>query len=286
MFPFVAQITLFALISLAVHAGQALATEYADLQDKQCNWYPKTCENGKPTSQVDASCLDAAICDELGKKYSETTWPTSAEALVGVSKRYVAQHEKRRLTTEISSQFAENLALLLVGFLTTSVCGGLIAAALQQRSWNHQWNIQRQKDRDDAARAVFEEVSRLMDRRLFRINQLFLWCGRKDRARTKTALAEYRLVLAEWNDSINRHLAMLQFYFGQPVREKFDYGVGKKFVDVGALVEQFYNNHEKSTDKIEKFLSELKSEVYDFNLAMLGEISARNKLEDPSASQV
>ena len=48
--------------------------------------------SGKPITKVDASCLDLAICDELGKEYTETTWPASAEALDAACQRYSAKH--------------------------------------------------------------------------------------------------------------------------------------------------------------------------------------------------
>jgi hypothetical protein len=180
---------------------------------------------------------------------------------------------------EFSSNFIEKVVLLVGGFLLTSAAGTVIAATLQNRSWEHRWKVQRDEERVAAARNVFEEVSRLMDRRLFRVSQLCLWCNRGDEERIKYALESYRDVLAEWNESINRNLSMLQFYFDQKTREQFDFGVGKKFVDVGALVE----NHPRlkkerdisETASTDGLLSELRHEVYDFNLAMLQRIENR-----------
>ena len=60
--------------------------------DRQCAWYPKTCESGVPSSRVDEPCLDVAICDEFGKEYEETNWPKSAEELELVCKQYVEQY--------------------------------------------------------------------------------------------------------------------------------------------------------------------------------------------------
>jgi hypothetical protein len=60
------------------------------------------------------------------------------------------------------------LVPLVVGFLLTTVAGGLLGVYLQRRSWSHQYNVQLAAAARDRAVALFEELSRLLDRRLMK----------------------------------------------------------------------------------------------------------------------
>ena len=72
-------------------AAMLLATP-ATADPHQCTWYPLTCKNGTATSAVEPSCLQDAICDEMGKEYTAANWPTSAEGLEDVCAHYLKQH--------------------------------------------------------------------------------------------------------------------------------------------------------------------------------------------------
>ena len=180
----------------------------------------------------------------------------------------------------MSPDTLEKLLLLVIGFLLTSVAGTLIATVVQRRFWKHQWQLQSQKEWVDSARAIFEEVSRLMDRRLFRLNQLFIWSRRDDKERMANSLKHYRVILAEWNESINRNLSMLQFFFGTEIREQLDFEIGANFIHAGDLVETYYRDpvlrtEEKATD-IKKIIRSTRSSVYNFNLKMLAQIARQS----------
>ena len=81
-----------AVTIIACLYASAAPAQNSSKADRQCAWYPKTCESGVPSSRVDEPCLDVAICDEFGKEYEETNWPKSAEELELVCKQYVEQY--------------------------------------------------------------------------------------------------------------------------------------------------------------------------------------------------
>jgi hypothetical protein len=64
------------------------------------------------------------------------------------------------------------LAPILLGFLLTTVLGGFLGVYLQQRSWAHRFKVERATAERDRAVQVFEETSRLLDRRLYRMRRL------------------------------------------------------------------------------------------------------------------
>jgi Tfp pilus assembly protein PilN len=70
----------------------------------------------------------------------------------------------------------EQFLPLIVGFLLTTVAGGVLGYFFQSRSWSHQYDAQfREQERERAAKA-FDEISRLLDKRLYRLRQLY-WQG-------------------------------------------------------------------------------------------------------------
>jgi hypothetical protein len=75
----------------------------------------------------------------------------------------------------------EKLLPLIIGFVLTTVCGGVLGWYFQDRIWNHQWQVQRHAQMLESTTRTFEEISRLMDKRLFRLCQFYLWMRRQNR---------------------------------------------------------------------------------------------------------
>src|SRR5215831_18413304 len=65
--------------------------------------------------------------------------------------------------------------------------------------------------------------------------------GQSDHSRLATSrFKDYRKILYEWNDSINRNLALLQHYFKPGMRHRMDNEVGGTFVEFGRVIEQWW----------------------------------------------
>jgi hypothetical protein len=173
----------------------------------------------------------------------------------------------------------EKLLIAVVGFFLTTVCGGVLGHIFQKRSWNNQRKVSRRDHELETAIEIFEEISRLMDKRTYRMKLLFYSvAGRLSGDSTQERLEEYRSVLFEWNDSINRHLALLQIYFGKDVRDEFDYVVGKRFVNVGRDLEDHLPGGIRAgsdMSKLEEDLESLSIHVYGFNLKLLSAIRSK-----------
>jgi hypothetical protein len=129
------------------------------------------------------------------------------------------------------------LFLLLVGFVLTTAGAG-VAWWLQERSWQQQEGVPLVEAEREAARAFFEDVSRMLDRRVHRMRQLDKWLGRPGEAEeVERLLARYREVVDEWNENWNRILSLARSYFGEDLRVYLDYKLGRRFVDVGRQLE-------------------------------------------------
>src|ERR1700722_2241688 len=123
------------------------------------------------------------------------------------------------VSTTPESTFWMDLLKLLLGFLFTTVFGGLLGWWLQSRSWAHQNRVRLLEVERGEASKVFDEVSRLMDKRLYRMMKLH-WTLKRGASEedVKQHLQEYREVLYEWNDALNRNLALTEAYFGPKIR--------------------------------------------------------------------
>jgi hypothetical protein len=135
----------------------------------------------------------------------------------------------------------QQLLLLGVGAVLTSL-GGLLGVvlsnSLQGRSWARQHKAQRREEELAQARKTFEEISLFLDRRLYRMRRLY-WTAR-DRAAGVASVEDfsvawsgYREVVTDWNDNLNRVLALAETYFGGGVRAMLETQVYERFAALG-----------------------------------------------------
>ena len=105
----------------------------------------------------------------------------------------------------------EKLALLLLGFVLTTVGGALLGNFLQDRS---KFKAQQEQ--------VFSEVARQMDARMYRTRQS-MWGlqGEVAYADISSRWKDYRASLDSWNFERNRNSVLLEMYFGSVARSCF-----------------------------------------------------------------
>lgn len=170
-----------------------------------------------------------------------------------------------------------DLFLLLVGFFFTSIVGAALGSYFQNRSWDYQERARLMTSEREAATKVFEEVSKLMDRRIYRMRQLN-WKVRGSRQETEMQehMKSYREVLYEWNDSLNRNRALVKRYFGSAIESELTNNTHDKFKQVGRLLESYFAGRDTRDDtmydRIDSGLEELEHSVYNLNLKMITSI--------------
>ena len=168
--------------------------------------------------------------------------------------------------------------LLVVGFVLTTVLGGLLGWFIQNRSWDHQNRVTTDQVRHDAAFATFQELSTLMDKRLYRMRVLddVLTDPRMNAKDLQSAREDYRQVRYEWNDNLNRNLARVQAYFGPSVRSKIESGVYEEFSrlhrELRMSLEQRQNDGDSDISSLGPQLDRASYVIYVANLAMLDRI--------------
>lgn len=192
---------------------------------------------------------------------------------------------------------------IALGFVLTTVVGGWWAARLQERSWDRQNERRLDEDEQQRAAAACEEISRLLDKRLYRMQRLFWVIARLDEdaaavEQLDARLSDYNDVLYEWNDRLNSNLALLGSHFGPAARE-YLYLLYEDFRRVGAQLETAARQARHGTTvfreldgidlEFEAGPETLNSRVYRLGLAMMTQLreglvgrSAPDKLPIPS----
>jgi hypothetical protein len=177
-------------------------------------------------------------------------------------------------------RMANQVLLLLIGFVLTSVLGGALGFLFQRRSWAHQHETQRRDEERAQGIKVFEEVSRLLDQRLYRM-RLVYWAadrrtqGGSDSDALDAAVRDYRRVLASWNDNLNREMALVQTYFGDAARRQLEDELFEVYAEIGRALDRFVREVYASPDgnvelpPLDWRLDRLGSTVYVFNLRLL-----------------
>jgi nucleotide-binding universal stress UspA family protein len=174
----------------------------------------------------------------------------------------------------------EPLVLLVVGFLLTSGLGGALAYVFQQRAWRHQYLTQRDDLLREQALKTFEEVSTLLDKRLYRMRRVFWAARRRARNTTEnsslnTELADYRSVLRIWNDNLNRILALVDTYFGELARQQLEFELYESYAAIGEELDEFLREvtvrggNSVEIRAIGVRLTQLSRRVYQFNVLLL-----------------
>jgi hypothetical protein len=110
--------------------------------------------------------------------------------------------------------FVEKLILLVIGFALTTLVGGFLADRFRRESAKTELEIAAMQSDIGRSVQVFENISQLMDKRLFRMRRLHdVFNGNVGSDAFPQRLADYRSVLIEWNDNLNRYRALYAFAF-------------------------------------------------------------------------
>ena len=184
--------------------------------------------------------------------------------------------------------------ILLHNYFSRNVLGGVLGSYLQQRSWKHQNKVRLKEEefKDEArlkeeelkrAEAVCESVSRLLDKRLYRMLRLYYACdgyaqGSFSEEVLEQRLREYDNVLYEWNDGLNLNLALVGTYFGKSARKYLDFNLYVSFKTVGSNLEEAYRAVSQRShvnfpfDELHSQIDQLNFKVYQLGVFMMTQL--------------
>ena len=117
------------------------------------------------------------------------------------------------------------LILLFVGFVLTGIIGQILIGRIQRKNWEHQFKIERLNHQIKEARATYEHISRLLDKRIYRSRRLSSSFRDRDNRKINNKCAdrfkEFDDILYVWNDSLNSNITKIDIYFGEQKKSFF-----------------------------------------------------------------
>src|SRR4051812_49376643 len=134
------------------------------------------------------------------------------------------------------TNMTDQIVLLVLGFALTTVVGGVLGYYYQRRTWD----ANRREGERTAAANVFDDISRAMDERLYRMRLVYWGLKQGDDQRIKDAMNESRVSLTKWNDNLNRNLALAYRYFGADVWRFLSNLLYEEFAVIGRHLEDRY----------------------------------------------
>ena len=131
----------------------------------------------------------------------------------------------------------DQVLLLVLGFILTSVLGGLLGYVFQRRAWSHQFEVQRSASERNAASAALDELSSLLDKRRYRMLLVYWQLDREDPEELERRVSDYRTVLEDWNDGLNRRLALVATHFGSDLKRELE-GLYETYREAGLFLDE------------------------------------------------
>lgn len=172
----------------------------------------------------------------------------------------------------------QEVVLLVLGFILTTIVGGFLADRVQRRAWFQQHQIQTCEVEQDARTKGFAQLSDRMDTRLLRMRKL-AWA--LEHAKTLKDVEKERNLNREarddWSSRVNSTLAFTQVYFGSDYYNTL-YDLNKGFGDLFTQFNPIFDSGKpdpKAAHEIEDALDVFNPKVYAFDLAMQQMVLAR-----------
>lgn len=137
------------------------------------------------------------------------------------------------------------LVITVVAFFLTSFIGTKISQSLQDRAWRNQEDERKKSKQLEVAADLFEEMSSLMDKRLYLERRVLYSHSDKEKGKpdmTMKCFSDYNTFLYEWNCSLNKNICKLDQYFGREVKAFFHDRIMKDFNWIGMLLRRIHFN--------------------------------------------
>jgi len=163
------------------------------------------------------------------------------------------------------------LVLLVLGFFLTTVLGTVLMNKYQEHARIEAERTTRFQAELSRATAVFEEVSRMLDRRLYR-TRVVVWTlkDNKSEADIKAAREEYQKAMADWNENLNRIFSLIEYSFGAEQRTTLESVLTEQLRSIHTDINACFTDR-KSCDpkKIDNKINDFNPQIYAFDAKIL-----------------
>jgi hypothetical protein len=167
-------------------------------------------------------------------------------------------------------------ALLLLAFVLTTVVGGYLANKYQEKARKDAERAARLHQELTRASQVSEEISRALDRRLYR-TRVLVWALKDDspERELQSARDTYHIALAEWNENLNRLYSLVEYSFGNAMRQELEGNITEEFRSIHQDIYSCLQNRKDCKSKIQTIearIDKFNPEIYEYDYKMLAMI--------------
>jgi hypothetical protein len=176
---------------------------------------------------------------------------------------------------------SHELRLLLIGSFITVVVGGGLTAWSQRFQENQRIEAEKRADsvrimeqRREQATSLFDELSPLMDTRLYKWRQL-AWAleDRIAEDSLRKRYSDYQEVFYQWNYNLNKNRALVCRFFGPDLGEIFERQITPDFIELHQALYEIYKMPRSErpfipSDSLNSIADSLNEVIYSFNNSM------------------
>lgn len=130
------------------------------------------------------------------------------------------------------------LTVTLVGFVLTGIVGTWITYYWQTQNWKRQQKYIREKEQSEKQMAITQELSRLLDKRRYRMLRAYHSLKRNNVKKLADEWRKYDEILFEWNDNLNGHVTELRHFFGRDKQDYFESYLIGEYYRAGRALEE------------------------------------------------
>jgi len=137
-----------------------------------------------------------------------------------------------------SIDFAQKLFLLVLGFIFTTILGGLLSYYLQARTNNYNYKNALIESERKVAKDIFEDIITAIDERVYYaqiVNDDYTINPNKSVPAEKWN--NYQQAVNKWNININKRFDLLQYYFGYNTKKDMQ-SIHIKFVNLNVKLQE------------------------------------------------
>lgn len=152
--------------------------------------------------------------------------------------------------------------------------GSVIGVYLQDRSWEKQYKLSLIENDRKMAEEIFSEISRLMDSRVYKTRLLLN--AKYNEKNYPLTLQKYSNHLVEWNENLNRNVALIKSYFGSDVSTYFYNDIHLGLRKIGSKIQNCREIDNSTYKTISTELDNINNSICNMDSIMLNLIQQNN----------
>ena len=154
---------------------------------------------------------------------------------------------------------------ILLTFLLTGVIGNMLFQRWQYRNWISQQKFLGEEKQYYQLTALWEELTNLASKRLWRMRRLHSALTGEDDEKIKERLNDYDLALSEWNEKFHSMSVRLTLYSSWDLERELEDQLQHSFLDAGLRLERLTKARLATGRADKKLAHDLLLEFFDLS---------------------